>query len=401
MSDEFKKSIQPPIDDLYWEEISDKYLTFPWELFNVVLSHKSFLDIGRLNIKSFTEAHHYIKNYGFDLDDPRYAEQSKKIIHEAKQFIRTYLLEDPEGKEQHQLVIPPAIEMEEDVRNLIVLSSSKDPSLEQVWACAILRVAHTISHVDNDLSKYFFQGIKRQIFDRFMNHLRMDKNGKYLLGTGKDAMALELFEIKNEKSRESMIMKLLHKSENVTADVFDRIGVRIVTKTLLDIILVLKYFMEHHVISFANIKPSRTRNTLINVEEFIKGVEELRSQNNRSLSEQEIRDYLEQLIAKDGEYKHQEKRRVTDYNPHSSTAYTSLQFTGRQLITIQDPFSFELNYRFFFPFEVQLLDQKSYWESRTGRASHEEYKRNQRKSVRKRVLNTVLLFHKKHIWPRH
>ena len=399
MSDESKKSTPLKSDDFNQNSVSDTYLTFPWELFNVVLSHKSFVDIGRLNIRSFAEAHHYIKNYGFDLDDADYKLQAQNIIHEAKQFIQTYLLEDPDG-EDPVLAMPPNIMFEDDIRNLIVLSSDKEPSTEQVWACAILRVAHTIAHVDNDLAKYFFPGIKRQIFERFMNHLRVDRDNKYLLGRGKNAISLELFEMKNEKSRESMIMKLLHKSENVTADIFDRVGVRIVTKSLLDIILVLKYFMENHVISFANIKPSRTRNTLVNVKEFIEGVEQLKQGKKGNLSESDIKEYLESCVAADGEYKQEARRRSSDYNPHSSTAYTSLQLTGRQLITIKDPFSFSLNYRFFFPFELQVLDQKSYFESRTGRASHEEYKKNQRRVVRRRVLNTVLIFYKKHIWNR-
>lgn len=397
MSDELQKSIHLKSEGYSQGDVGSTYLTFPWELFNVVLSHKSFLDIGRLNIRSFEEAHHYVKNYGFDLDEADYKQQSQKIVHEAKQFIQTYLLEDPDGKDP-TLVMPPNIMFEDDIRNIVVQASEIKPSTEQVWSCAILRVAHTISHVDNDLSKYFFPGIKRQIFERFMTHLRVDRDNKYLLGHGKKAITLELFEMKNEKSRESMVMKLLQKSENVTADIFDRVGVRIVTKSLLDIILVLKYFMENHVISFANIKPSRTRNTLVNVEKFIEGVENIRAKNDDKLTEEDVRVYLEECVASDGEYKKEALRRSTDYNPHSSTAYTSLQLTGRQLITIKDPFSFNLNYRFFFPFEVQVLDHESYIESRTGRASHEVYKKNQRRVVRKRVLNTVLSFYRKNIW---
>ncbi|MCK5809002.1 TIGR04552 family protein [bacterium] len=397
MSDELKKLTPLKSDDSSFDNVKNSYLTFPWELFNVVLSHKSFMDIGRLNIRSFDEAHHYVKNYGFDLDDDTYKKEAQKIVHEAKQFIQTYLLEDPDNKDP-LLVIPPNVMFEDDIRNLIVHASDREPSAEQAWSCAILRVAHTISHVDNDLAKHFFPGVKRQIFERFMNHLRVDRDNKYLLGHGKHAISLELFEMKNEKSRESMIMKLLHKSENVTADIFDRVGVRIVTKSLLDIILVLKYFMENHVISFVNIKPSRTRNTLVNVEKFIEGVDQLKSDKKSNLTEEEIKEYLEECVAADGEYKQEARRRATDYNPHSSTAFTSLQLTGRQLITIKDSFTFNINYRFFFPFEVQILDYQSYIESRTGRASHEEYKKNQRRVVRKRVLNTVLAFYKKNIW---
>ncbi len=223
------------------ENIKEVLTQFPYELFNVVLSNKSFLDIKMLDIESYEDAYDYVKNYGFDLEDPNQREQAFNILAEAKQFIQSYLLEDPEGKEP-SMIIPPNILFEDDIRNFLVMASNRERGLTQRWACAVLRVVHTITHVENDLAKYFFQGIKKQIFSRFMDHLKVDSSGSYLLGRGKNAITLRLFEMKSEKTRESLIMKLLHKKENVSADVFDRVGVRIVTNDKLDAILVLKYF---------------------------------------------------------------------------------------------------------------------------------------------------------------
>jgi uncharacterized protein (TIGR04562 family) len=370
------------------KKLKQQFLEYPKELFDVVLSKKSFVDVERLYIKTFEEATNYIRNYGYDMDNKAQKEQVVKILSESKQFIQSYLLEDPENS-NNRLVIPPNILYEDDIRNFLVMASDNVSLLTQNWSCAILRVAHTITHVENDLSKYFFQGIKRQIFSRFMGHLTVTNNGEYFLGKGSNQIKLKLFEMKNEKSKESLTMKLLHKKENIAADVFDRVGVRIVTFDKVDIMLVLRYLEENYVLSLANIKPSRTRNNLIDFNHFLQGVEFLKSKPN--LTEQEIRTELKKYCNFDEEKQQIETNRILkEKNPHSSTAYSSIQITSRQMITIQDPFIPTSNYQFFFPFEIQILDQESYEESRNGRASHDIYKKNQLKSVRNRVFYNLL-----------
>jgi uncharacterized protein (TIGR04562 family) len=380
--------------------LKKEFTEFPYELFNVVLSKKSFVDIERLNVDTFEKAHSYVKNYGYDMDNPLHKDQVFAILNESKKFIQSYLLEDPDGICPN-LAIPPEIQWEDDVRNILIFASEKEKGLIQRWACALLRVAHTITHAENDLSKYYFQGIKKQIFSRFMDHLNVNREGEYNLGRGRNQIKLKMFEMKSEKSKESLVMKLLHKSENVTADIFDRIGVRIVTNNKLDVIMVLKYLTENHVISFANIKPSRTRNNLINVKHFMDGIEELKGSESDNWSEDEIRTFLEGYLYFDDEKtKDETSKIIRENNPHSSTQYTSLQLTARQMINIQDPFNIQLSYKFFFPFEVQILDHDSYVESRTGRASHSEYKKSQLKAVRKRVLTNVINYYNKKVWNR-
>jgi len=378
--------------------IEKNFLKFPYELFNVVFSRKSFIDINRLNVHDEATALSYMKNYGYDITDPLMKQKVVIILQESKNFIQNYLLEDPEGHDP-ALAVPPEVLFNDNILDLLIMASEKEKTLLQTWACAVLRVAHTITHVENDLAKSFMPGIKKQIFSRFMDHLKMSRTGEYYLGEGDQKIQLKMFEMKNEKSRESLILKLLHKKENVTADVFDRIGVRVVTYTKLDVILVLKYFSVNHVVSFANIKPSRTRNNLINVERFLQGIEELNAHDLSSWKEEDVSEFLERHLQLPPEEKEIETDRIIkENNLYSSTLYSSLQLTGRQLITIKDFFKPEINYRFFFPFEIQILDEESFNESREGRASHEEYKKNQICAARKRVLNNVIKYQRQHLW---
>ncbi|HOG44837.1 MAG TPA: TIGR04552 family protein [bacterium] len=378
--------------------IEKNFLKFPYELFNVVFSRKSFIDINRLNVHDEQTALSYMKNYGYDTTDPLMKQKVVMILQESKNFIQNYLLEDPEGHDP-ALIVPPEVLFNDNILDLLIMASEKEKTLLQIWACAVLRVAHTITHVENDLAKSFMPGIKKQIFSRFMDHLKMSRTGEYYLGEGDQKIQLKMFEMKNEKSRESLILKLLHKKENVTADVFDRIGVRVVTYTKLDVILVLKYFSVNHVVSFANIKPSRTRNNLINVERFLQGIEELNAHDLSSWKEEDVSEFLERHLQLPPEEKELETDRIIkENNLYSSTLYSSLQLTGRQLITIKDFFKPEIVYRFFFPFEIQILDEESFNESREGRASHEEYKKNQICAARKRVLNNVIKYQRQHLW---
>ena len=377
--------------------IEKNFLKFPYELFNVVFSQRSFIDINRLNVHDEQTAISYMRNYGYDIINPLMKDKVAAILTEAKTFIQTYLLEDPEGKEP-RLVIPPDIMYNDNVIDLLIKASEKEESLAQAWSCAILRVAHTITHVENDLSKLFMPGVKRQIFSRFMEHLR-EKNGEYTLGNDENKIKLKMFEIKNEKTRESLILKLLHKKENVAADVFDRIGVRIITYSKLDVILVLKYFSRNHVISFANIKPSRTRNNLINVPRFLEAIEELKAHDLTKWTEEDVSEFLERYLQLPPEEKELETQKIiAENNLYSSTQYSSVQFTSRQLITIFDPFDKKKTYQFFFPFEIQILDEESFEETRMGRASHDEYKKSQLSAARKRVFLNVLRYQRQHLW---
>jgi len=81
---------------------------------------------------------------------------------------------------------------------------------------------------------------------------------------------------------------------------------------------------------------------------------------------------------------------MTTANAFSATNYSSLQFTSRQLIRVPDDSPSGEEIRFFLPYEVQVLDEASFRESRSGRASHEEYRSRQREAVRRRVLGSLV-----------
>ncbi len=372
-----------------------------WDIIDVIVSGKSAIDLPRLNVGSLEAADDFIRAYGYDLSNPNDAKEVAAILKQAKDFVNNVLAPDPEHKSP-PVKMPPEIENETDVRKLMLMSSVRTGPTQR-WACAILRLMHTITYVNNDFATYFFPQIQRQIVERIKSFVYEAPNGDVYLGKDEKGIKLYTLEIKSRKPFESSVLKLLHKVENVGADLFDRIGVRFVTETKLDALLALKYMAEENVIVFANVKPTRSRNTLVNMTFLRQEFDKLLPLYNRGeLKLDELRQLAHMAVESERARPHIRPEELHERNAFSSTAYSSIQFTVRQLMRVKlpqvDP-EIEIpehdrlpdrELRFFFPYEVQILDRRSYLESRKGRASHEEYKRQQLIVARKRVFRGLL-----------
>jgi len=278
---------------------------------------------------------------------------------------------------------------------------------------------HTIAHIDKDLRTPYFPECQKQIFDRFYRVIHRDDEGKLYLGDEsdkEDRVPLVAFETKPKKARDSILLKLLHKSENVAEDIFDQVGIRFVTETNLDALRVIKFLKDRMILMAPNIKPSRSRNTLIDLDAFKLGWDELYSRwASCELSNAEVAEQLSTLA----HYPSGDSD-----NPHSSKFYRAIQFTCRQLIKFKNPVHDDLRdirqlvkqldgsdtdavkalververidlkkvqreVRFFYPFEVQIMDVKSFEENERGRSAHSEYKKAQTQTAMRRVMGVL------------
>ncbi|MEH6631119.1 MAG: TIGR04552 family protein [Halopseudomonas aestusnigri] len=326
-----------------------------------VLEGQSIIDSPKLQVNSIEEAEAFLECYGFNLSQPEDRQEIEGIREEAITFIEEVLLQDGE-------IIDPEVRNQESVLKLLMWVSEPVATVRSQWSCALLRVMHTISHCGSYFNERYHAQIKEQIFGRFEQHIRHTSNGIYV-----GDIELASYESRSSKTRHSAVLKLLHKAENVAADIFDWLGIRIVTRDPLDALKVLCYLRQYNVVMFANIKPSRSRNTLIDVD----WVED-RWQDIADLERAKIDP--EQIMYPD------EEGRVTD-NLFSGASYRSLQFTCRQRIGLKEEDGTRI--RFYFPYEIQILDEASYQSNRHGEASHVQYKLRQVKSVRRRVLGRL------------
>ncbi len=396
---------------------------FNWETFEIMAGGKSSLDAKNYlsHFDGPEAAYDFLMGYGFDVQDPVQKAELFGIYQEAIQFIKRYFLK--EGSTQGlDVSMPNRFYTILDVQELLLIATNtkegeKSSIEEMIWAGIILKVMHTILHADKDLRYRYFSTIQTQIFDRFYKFIQRDSNDNLYLGTSDDKSPIPLveFETKAKKTRESIIIKLLHKQENVAEELFDRIGVRFVTKTKIDSLRVLKFLYQNYITIVNNIKPSRSQNSLVEMEKFKQGYFEILKESLKSdIDEASFSQKLEDLAEDCSVY----KKNAGD-NLHSSSEYKAIHFTCRQLIKYRNPFLKEFNevkrsakeqadselakkilsldtssiardVRFFYPYEVQITDIKSHLKNTEGEASHLEYKKSQLKSAMLRLFRPLI-----------
>jgi uncharacterized protein (TIGR04562 family) len=375
-------------------------LEIPWEMMETFVAGRSGVDIPRLYVRDLEDARDFLASYGFDVTRADHRREMEAIRVESLEFIDDLIADEPD------ITIVPAVREETDVPRLLRLASRSQCDELQRSACSLLRVMHTFAHCGSYFQDQYEDHIRAQILDRFQPHIHEAADGTRTLGNGPDAIPLLDFQLRGRKSRHSLAMKLLHKAENVAADVFDWLGVRFVTRHRFDTLLVVRYLRENHVVMFANVKPGRSRNTLVDLERVRHQMADV-SDDVRAgrVPEYERLSTLRTRVAQT-EYPGSPE---PTYNPYSSVAYHSIQFTCSQQIRVPNPhlgmidhvmkqrtraatvrkmlerFGVDTEVRFFFPYEVQIMDADAYERSRSGLASHEVYKARQRHAVKRRL----------------
>lgn len=405
---------------------------FDAEVSDIIIGGQSAIDSARgLRVRSSEEAQKFLEGYGYDQENPIEKAELFGNFQEALSFIRRYFLH-PHNPDGLKIEIPRKIAEIIDISQLLLYVSpaagvlqpgTSQHALMATWACAILKVMHTVAHIDKDLRTPYFLDIQTQILDRFYKFIFSDEGGQVYLGRGpRDPNRVDLisFESKPRKTRDSMIIKLLHKPENVAEDIFDRVGVRFVTKNKLDVVRVIKFIKDRYVIMPANLKPSRSRNTLIDMKKFQGELKRVLDEVAEGVVPPA--DLYRTLVdATEGATLPIESSAPTGAsNPYSSQHYRSVQFTCRQLIKIRnalyddlkalrraikdegasetvgkiaarlDLSTLQKESRFFYPFEVQVVDERSHVENLAGQSSHSNYKKSQIQAAMRRVMGEIM-----------
>lgn len=384
-------------------------LDFDWPYLSIALGGVAGIDLRRLSIETKADAKRFLLSYGFDVDDPFIKEEIWRVYFQSISFIKNHLLEQDEEIPEEMLSRGGG----SDILKLLLEASENTKghrSQKSAWSCAILRVMHVILHLDYDIRLENFQFARTQIFERFDNALKI--NGRYWkIGEGKRAINVLRYIKKERKERSSTILKLLAKPRATAHEIYDRLGVRFVTESRFDAFRLLNAFIEEGVVSPVNIFADRTINSLIPHETFKETIQQAfkdLSDGKISLKEskQIVKSFDEEL------WSTLEKAK----NPNTSMWYRAVQMTCRQLIIAPDPaFTFWSNVkkelrensvteeiiqkipvtvrekrRFYYPFEIQVMDKESYKESIGGRSRHREYKAKQRLMARNRVLRDLV-----------
>ncbi len=355
----------------------------------------------------------YIKNYGFDLKDPIQKGEIFGHFQESLNIIKSSFLE--EGLEDGlPFKIPKKILELTQIESLLLLTTQHNTKEEQelsLWAHVILKLMHLIALTDKDIRFRYFKEIKEQIYRKYSTYLFQDSLGKMYLSSFKEStkrIYLKDFQVKEQKTRTSIILKLLNKENTFVEDVYDYTGFRIITENKLDCLKVLDFLVQHHVLILQNIRNQRSFNSLFPFSELKKLYYDFfKTSKEEGLTKEEFENKFQEKVEELSLLYHQKK----EDNPYSLNGYKAIHVTSFELIRpkkklyqelkelkkmaneqyLDHPLTEKINQlkfsalieevSFFYPYELQILDEESYKKSLSGEASHLTYKKLQRRKA--------------------
>ncbi len=387
---------------------------FNQSVLHSVVGGKSAIDMPALDISTLKEANAFLKAYGFDVSVP---DQMEKLwyFHRRAMVLLTEKLdfnidEIPEILRERKLL--------EDPRKLLLFASCSEENLArktggvvlgdnvafdnlsmlqiqqlQRWSCVILRCCHVFVHAENDLFASFSEEIQKQILSPFQNCIYHDgTSGTTYLRRADEVdqhspLALMGFESKPFKTSTSTVIKLLAKPNALAMNVFDKLGVRFVTQSMFDTFRVVRFLVEENLISYPHIIPDQSSNNIYPVDLFLQAcvdIIQLQQQDplnpSSQWNEDQVNEYFRQYLAQ----RENDAGFIRKENAFSGADYRFIKFIARKLVRVSLPGE-SVGFSFFYPFEVQIMDQESHARILSGPSHHQAYKDRQKIAARKRL----------------
>jgi uncharacterized protein (TIGR04562 family) len=375
-------------------------MDFAWDILDMMLRGQSGLDLQSVPFETRSDAEYFLRNYGFNWAKPSDQEEMSRIQHAAIDLIETRFLVSHTHWDHfwaHDDFRVPRELKRCELPELMQKASETNPNRwERGWACAILKLMHLICHVENSFYAHYLQEAREQIVARFEACLFNDlKSNKLCFGHPDDLyLPIVDFQVKDSKTLHSTIMKLICKKESIAEQVLDLLGVRIVTEKPADTVLALEIMRRNRIVIFANLIPSRSRNTLISLNDMASIEHDIRQAlppHHAHSDSTQVLDLLRSVALSSPVIP-----AIKDYNRESHDQYRAIHLTARQLIRPLSSGSDSTlrEHRIFFPYEVQLLDAASAERNRSGDSAHSHYKRKKIIQARRRILAPLLSQHR-------
>lgn len=355
-------------------------LSFDPDILSTFVGGRSALDLPKLSVRNLDEATEFIKAYGYDLNQNHDLEQLWYYYRRAYVFLTEKM-----GFAEAEIPVELRSRKElGDIRKLLLNVSAVDTEKNvKRWSCALLRAIHVFVHAENDLFSSFSEEIQNQILTPLQEKIGHKGSGDAFLKTSTgDEILLKGFEIKPFKTSSSTVIKLLAKPDALAMKLFDRVGVRFITKNKFDAFRVIRFLVNEHLLSFAHVMPDQSSNNLYPTNLLIEVSEHLRNKQVSLADVQKVENELQ-------EYWHRHSDRadlVRKPNSFSGEDYRFIKFIARKLIVIKsEDSSSQHGVRFFYPYEIQIMDEESHQNILEGPADHRLYKERQLEAAKKRL----------------
>jgi uncharacterized protein (TIGR04552 family) len=323
------------------------------EAVRLLLRGDSVIDWHRLNFKDAEEISDFLLAQELHPTENADRARMNTIKGEAISYLRRHF----------EYPIPKPVE-EASVEDLFALATRSGH--RQTCACTILKCMHIIHHLDGRELLFMLPMSDQEIF-----HLVEEKVYRVIGSMLADGFPITEF-VGGRKNKDSLYTKLLSKRESVSAQIFDKLRFRIVTREREDIFPIVQY-LQKRLFPFNYIIPGQSINSIFQFKSYCQKNDHLRP-------------YLSDMQAGADE----------DYTPSdnvfSADNYRVIHFVvdmpirlPRKLLERAPSSAWSLGQVVFVVCEFQIIDRETESTNEQGEASHAKYKDRQKKAVIRRL----------------
>lgn len=331
----------------------DEFTLADLEAVRLVLRGDSVIDWHRLNVTDPAEVRELLLAQEVHPDEPGDRARMNAVKAEAISYLRRHF----------EYPIPKPVE-QASVEDLFVLASGRGH--RQTCACTILKCMHIIHHLDGRELLFMLPMSDQEIF-----HLVEEKVYRVIGSMLAEGFPIIEF-VGGRKNKDSLYTKLLSKRETVSAQIFDKLRFRIVTRSREDIFPILQYLTKK-LFPFNYVIPGQSINSIFHFKRYCQGNAHLKS-------------YLAEMQAGADE-----ELTPTD-NVFTAENYRVIHFVvdmpirlPRKLLERAPSSAWSLGPIVFVICEFQVIDRETESTNEQGEASHAKYKERQKKAVMRRL----------------
>ena len=323
----------------------------------LILRGGSVVDWFRLQHETVDDVRAFLRLQGADPDD---ADDIARL-HELRARAAQYLHDEHSYKIPPELLACPAIEL------FLYASEKRGRRRDRFFACLLLKVMHIVHHIEARELRF-----RLPLSQSRLAELLVEKVDAFAAGLLAEGFPLAHY-VGGEKSRTSLITKLLVKKEHHAATIHDRVRFRFVVEEPLDL-LALMSKMLGGLFPYNYVAPGQTVNLLVNFTALIESHEMFRKH----------------AAALQLELGHEEQSLV-HVNEFSGPTYRVVSFIVDVPIRLPDallPATADregLGKVIFGLAELQLVDKATDEENERGENRHDRYRARQHMKVRDRL----------------
>jgi uncharacterized protein (TIGR04552 family) len=344
------------VDTSIHRALSDSLSLSDLETVRLILRGDSIIDWNRANFRTTEEAERFLQLHHFSFSNPNDMRRLKYLRDTAVSYL----------EDQFQLRFPDDIKYAQDLRSILVMASLTGGfRRKQILCCVVLKLMHVLQHLDAAELRHQIPLAEVDLLE--LAAQKIDKAGRIIKKSGLPIVSF----YGSRKARNSIITKLLAKSDNIAATVFDKLRYRIVTERPQDILSTLVW-LSRNLFPFNYVIPEESHNNLISFDEMSK--------------KSAYADLFASLQSNGIEY---EESRNGEDNTFSGSNYRIINFIVDVPVridhVIQSPQYQMLGNVLYVMVEFQVLDEETAIQNEQGDSAHRLYKQRQLEQVRIRL----------------